>query len=167
MLGNRAFSYTHPDHPAFYLLNNLLGGPNMNSLLNLSLREKSGLVYQVESNYQPFTDSGVWNIYFGCDATDAVRCEKLVMNELKKLREKPIGNKLLKQYKLQLMGQLAISNEANENYALNLGKSFLRYGSVNTLVEIREKIEKITSVQLQRIANEIFSETQISILKYV
>jgi predicted Zn-dependent peptidase len=167
MLGNRAYPFSHPDYLAFYLLNNLLGGTGMNSLLNLSLREKSGLVYQVEANYQPFTDSGVWSVYFGCDAADAARCEKLVMRELKHLREKSLSDKMLKQYKLQLMGQLAISNEINENRALHFGKSFLRFEGVRTLPEIREALEKVTAKKLQDIANEIFNEKEISLLKYV
>jgi predicted Zn-dependent peptidase len=167
MLGSCAYPYTHPDYIAFYLLNNLLGGTGMNSLLNLSLREKSGLVYQVESNYQPFTDGGVWNVYFGCDAADAAHCEALVMRELKRLREKPISEKMLKQYKLQLMGQLAISNEINENRALNLGKSFLRFGHIPILSDIHEALKKITAEKLQNVANEIFAEKEISVLKYV
>jgi predicted Zn-dependent peptidase len=72
-----------------YLLNNILGGPGMNSLLNLSLREKHGLVYNVESSYQPFTDTGMWTVYFGCDPENANRCEQLVYRELQKLRDFP------------------------------------------------------------------------------
>ena len=62
MMGNRAYDLYHPDRMGMYLLNNILGGPGMNSLLNLSLREKNGLVYNVESSYQPFTDTGMWSV---------------------------------------------------------------------------------------------------------
>jgi len=57
MLGNRAYTLYNPDRIALSLLNNILGGPGMNSILNLSLRERSGLVYNVESNYTPLTDT--------------------------------------------------------------------------------------------------------------
>ena len=167
MLGNRAYDLHHPNRMGMYLLNNILGGPGMNSLLNLSLREKHGLVYNVESSYQPFTDTGMWSVYFGCDTENAARCEQLVYSELQKLREQPLTENALKKYKLQLMGQMAISAEQKENLALSLGKSFLRYGKIDNLEIVKQKIEEITVDKLQEIANEVFNTDQLSVLKYV
>lgn len=149
-----------------YLLNNILGGPGMNSLLNLSLREKHGLVYNVESNYQPFTDTGMWSVYFGCDTENAVRCEQLVHAELQKLREQPLSDNALKKYKLQLMGQMAISSEQKENFALSLGKSYLRYGKIEDLESVKKRIEAITASQLKEIAVEMFDPKDLSVLIY-
>jgi len=167
ILGNRAYDLYHPNRMGLYLLNNILGGPGMNSLLNLSLREKHGLVYNVESSYQPFTDTGMWSVYFGCDPENAIRCEQLVHNELQKLREQHLSDNALKKYKLQLVGQMAISSENKENMALSLGKSFLRYGKIDDLETIKRLIDAVTAEQLQVIANEIFNTEQLSVLKYV
>jgi predicted Zn-dependent peptidase len=167
MLGNRCYDLHHPNRLAMYLLNNILGGPGMNSLLNLSLREKHGLVYTVESNYQPFTDTGMWSVYFGCDTENAKRCEQLIHQSLQKLREQTISENSLKKYKLQLMGQMAIGTEQKENLALSLGKSFLRYGKIDDLESIRSRIDAITAEQLKVIANEIFNPEMLSTLKYI
>jgi len=167
MMGNRAYDLYHPNRMGMYLLNNILGGPGMNSLLNLSLREKHGLVYNVESSYQPFTDTGMWSIYFGCDPENVNRCEQLVYNELQKLREQLLPENALKKYKLQLVGQMAISSEHKENLALSLGKSFLRYDKIDDLDVIKQMIEAVTAEKLQQIANEIFDMKQLSVLKYV
>lgn len=167
MMGNRAYDLNHPDRMGMYLLNNILGGPGMNSLLNLSLREKHGLVYNVESSYQPFTDTGMWSVYFGCDPENAARCEQLILNELQKLREQPLPESALKKYKLQLVGQMAIASENKENMALSLGKSFMRYGKIDDLDVIKQHIEEVTAEKLQAIANEIFDIKQLSVLKYV
>lgn len=167
MLGNRAYDLHNPNRMGMYLLNNILGGPGMNSLLNLSLREKHGLVYNVESSYQPFTDTGLWTVYFGCDSDNAARCEQLVYTELQKLREQPLSANALKKYKLQLMGQMAISTEQKENLALSLGKSFLRYGKIDDLDVVKQRIEEVTAEKLQEIANEIFNPEQLSVLKYL
>jgi len=139
----------------------------MNSLLNLSLREKHGLVYNVESSYQPFTDTGMWSVYFGCDPENANRCEQLVLNELQKLREQLLTENALKKYKLQLVGQMAISSEQKENLALTIGKSFLRYGKIDDIEIIKQHIEAVTAEQLQQIALEIFNPAQLSVLKYL
>lgn len=167
MLGNRAYDLYHPSRMGMYLLNNILGGPGMNSLLNLSLREKHGLVYNVESSYQPFTDTGMWSVYFGCDPENVNRCEQLVYNELQKLREEPLTENTLKKYKLQLVGQMAISSENKENMALSLGKSFLRYGKIDDLDTVKKLIDELTPEQLQTIANDIFNPEQLSVLKYI
>lgn len=167
MLGNRAYHMLHPDRLVLYLLNNILGGPGMNSLLNLSLREKHGLVYNVESNYQPFTDTGVWNVYFGCDPENADKCEQLVYAELQKMREQLIPEKALKKYKLQLLGQMAIASENKESLALNIGKSYMRYGKIYEQDELRNQLESISAEDLQRVAREIFNPEQFSVLKYI
>jgi len=167
MAGNRAYDLYHPSRMGLYLLNNILGGTGMNSMLNLSLREKHGLVYNVESSYQPFTDTGMWSVYFGCDSENAARCEQLVYNELQKLRDQKLTENVLKKYKLQLMGQMAIANEQKENLALSLGKSFLRYGKIDGMTIIKQHIEEVTAEKLQEIAIEIFNPEQLSVLKYV
>lgn len=167
MLGNRAYDLYHPDRMGMYLLNNIVGGPGMNSLLNLSLREKHGLVYNVESSFQPFIDTGLWTVYFGSDIENANRCEQLIYNELQKLRDQKFSENVLKKYKLQLTGQMAISAEQKENLALSMGKSFLRYGKIDDLDIVKQYIEAVTSGKLQDIANEIFDIQQLSVLKYV
>ncbi len=166
MLGNRCFDMHHADRIGMYLLNNILGGPGMNSLLNLSLREKNGLVYNVDSVYQPMTDTGMWTVYFGCDADNFKKCERLVKQELRKLREEKISESQLKKYKLQLLGQMAISMEQKENHAIGLGKSLLRYGKVDKMEIIRERIMSVNSEKLQEIARQVFDESQLSTLKY-
>lgn len=166
MMGNRSYDLYHPNRLSMYLLNNILGGPGMNSLLNLSLREKHGLVYNVESNYQPFTDTGMWSVYFGCDTENAARCEQLVYAELQKLREQPLSDNALKKYKLQLMGQMAISSEQKENFSLSLGKSYLRYGKIEDLDDVKKRVEAITATQLQEIAIEMFDPKDQSVLIY-
>jgi predicted Zn-dependent peptidase len=67
---------------AFYLLNHILSG-GMSSRLNNSLREKNGLVYQVESNVTFYTDTGVFYIYFACDSKDIEKCIELVDRDLR------------------------------------------------------------------------------------
>ena len=139
----------------------------MNSLLNLSLRERNGLVYSVESNYQPFTDSGWWTIYFGTDAENAEKCEKLVRLELSRLCDSKISAQKLHKYKFQLMGQMAIATENMENLALSLGKSYMRYGKFEEMEEIRRIIHSISSDQLQRVAIDVFNPDKLTVLKYV
>lgn len=167
VLGRNAYNLYHSDRIGMFLLNNILGGAGMNSRLNLSLREKHGLVYNAESVYQPMTDTGIWAVYFGSDPENAQRCEKLIRAELQLLKDRAIPETALKKYKLQMLGQIAINNENKENMALGMGKSFMRYGSVDSMETVREKIEHITAKQLQHIANEVFDVEKFTVIRYV
>ena len=51
----------------------------MNSRLNVALRERRGLVYNVESNLTSYTDTGAFCIYFGTDPEDVDTCLKLII----------------------------------------------------------------------------------------
>jgi predicted Zn-dependent peptidase len=167
MMGNHAFDLHHPDRLTMYLLNNILGGPGMNSLLNLSLREKHGLVYTVDSVYQPLTDTGAWMIYYGCDEKNLPKCDRLVKNVLSKLCEEKISEKQLTKYKMQLLGQMAIASENRENLGVSMGKSLLRYGKVDSLGSVRNMIMSISAEKLREVAGIAFNEQKLSSLTYL
>lgn len=165
--GGQAYSLHDPERMGLYLLNNILGGPGMNSRLNLSLREKNGLVYTVESLYIPLSDTGYWEVYFGCDPENASRCEALVKRELTKLCTTPISPQALKRYKRQIKGQMAIAAQQTENNALSMAKSILRLGKYEPWQEAYQRIETFTSEELQTIAQQIFNPDNINTLKYL
>jgi len=166
MLGNRAYSLPDENRLALYLLNNILGGPGMNSRLNLALRERNGLAYNAESSYTSYSDTGILFIYFGTDIKNEDKCCNLVFRELKKLRNQKLTPVQLAKAKKQLLGQLAISQENKESLCLNLAKSFLYFNRFESLAEVHKRVEAITAEQLQQIANEILDESRISVLSF-
>ena len=127
IIGNLGYDLKNKKRLGLLLLNDILGGYGMNSRLNMSLREKHGYAYNVESNYTPYLDSGILNIYFGTDRENINKSFSLVNSELKKLMIKKLGTLQLKKAKAQLMGQIAISKESNESQLLSIGKSFLHF----------------------------------------
>ncbi len=166
VMGNRAYHVKDDKRMALYLLNNLLGGPGLNSRLNLSLREKNGYAYNLDSSYTSYSDTGIISIYFGTDKKDIEKCIKLVLRELNDLKRKQLGTSQLQKAKRQLLGQIAISAENNESLMLTLGKSYFLFDKVDSLEETAAKIDAITSLQLLETANEIFNEPDISYLIY-
>ena len=166
MLGTRAYDIHHPLRIPLYLLNNLLGGPGMNARLNISLRERNGLVYTVESTMVSYGDTGLWGVYFGCDPHDVKRCLRLVRRELDKIIEKPLTDSQLKAAKRQLKGQIGIACDNREQFALDFGKSFLHYGWEKDITSLYSQIEEVTAEQIQQVARELMSEDRITTLIY-
>lgn len=166
VIGNRAYSTYHKDKMGLLLLNNVLGGMGMSSRLNLEIREKHAIAYSIESNYTPMSDTGIFSIYFGTDVEKTDKAFKLIHKELKKLRELTLGTLQLHQAKQKFIGQIALGEENRIGLITSMSKSLIDYSKVDSLTEIFEKINAITSSQLLEIANDIFEPKQLSMLLF-
>lgn len=167
IIGTRAYSYTQErERLALALLANILGGPAMNARLNTVLREKNALVYTVEACFNPYSDTGLFTIYFGCDKPLVERSLRLVRKELERVIEAPLSSRALANAKKQLLGQLAIASDNSEAQCLSMGKSMMIFGYIEPMETTRAKIESLTSSELQRVAQEILAWDNLSILIY-
>lgn len=151
---------------AFTLLNNILGGPAMNSRLNVSVRENEGFCYSIESQYVPFTDAGLFYIYAGVDTDAADRSTHLILNELRRLRETKLTPQQLHAAQTQLIGQMAITNDSGLNEMQSIGKAYLNFDHVDTLEEMNHDILSVTPEQLQNVAQDLLPEENFSFLYY-
>ncbi|MDY3137279.1 MAG: pitrilysin family protein [Bacteroides sp.] len=166
MIGSRGYNAYDDKRTGLYLLNNILGGPGMNSRLNVSLRERRGLVYTVESNLTSYTDTGAFCIYFGTDPADVDTCLRLTYKELKRMRDVKMTSSQLMAAKKQLIGQIGVASDNNENNALGMAKTFLHYHKYESSESVFRRIEALTAEGLLEVANEMFAEEYLSTLIY-
>lgn len=166
-IGRTAYPLLHPQRYDFFMLINILGGPGLNSRLNMALREKYGFVYSVDASYSPYLDTGLFAIFFGTEPGQLIRSIKIVMREMRKLKEQKLGVLQLQRAKEQLMGQLAMAEENNTSLMLMLGKSLLDLEKIPSLEDIYNKIRNIKAEDLMAVANEIFDEDTLSYLTFV
>lgn len=166
MIGGRGYNAYDHRRTALYLLNNLLGGPGMNSRLNVALRERRGLVYNVESNLTAYTDTGTFCIYFGCDPDDVELCTRLVYRELKRLRDRRLTATQLAAAQKQLIGQIGVASDNNENNALGMAKTFLHYNRYESQEAVCRRVSELTADELLAVAGEMLSEDYLSVLVY-
>lgn len=161
LLGGYAQPMRHEQYHAFLLLINLLGGPAMNSRLNLNIRERHGLTYAISSFYVPYLDSGLWGIYFGCEQNNLPRVRRLVEKEMKRLADKPLGSMQLHQIKKQLIGQLVLANENPLNQLLAVSKDLLDFGKVYDFQTQLGKLEQVSAAEIQGLAQATFNPDNI------
>jgi predicted Zn-dependent peptidase len=166
MVGNLAYRVNDERRIGLLLLSNILGGPGMNSRLNMSLRERNGYSYDVESHYTPYSDTGIFMVYFGCDKGKFDKSISLVYKEFEKLRKNSLGSLQLSKAKKQILGQVAIMSENNEALMLSMGRTLLVLNRIDSLDEIRQKIESVTSQQILETANDILDPKSLSVLKF-
>ncbi len=165
IIGNRAYSFKHKDRLILHLLNNIIG-TGSTSRLNMSLRERNGLVYFIESAYTTYSDTGVIYIYFGTDKENLSKSLRLVKTELKKIKETTLTKHQLIKARQQFYGQLAASFDNQENFALGMAKSMLVYKKVDSLEQILAELNEITAEDIQRVANDLFDEEKLTTLIY-
>lgn len=164
VLGWNKYNMYHPDRYVVYLLNSILGGGSLNSRLSRSLREKNGLVYNIESNITLYSDTGFYSIYFACDPKNKDKCLRLIKKELKSIMEKALTPMQLTVAKRQWKGQLGISAEMNENNALSMAKNYLHHKRFIDLEEVFSKVDAISAEQIKSVANELFSSEPFELI---
>ncbi len=166
IIGNIAYDLHHDKRMGLFILNNILGGEGLNSRLNLSLREKRGYAYNVESMYNPYTDTGLITIYFGTDKRNLEKSIQLTINELERLKRQPLGVNQLSKAKNQIKGYLARAYENHESLMLSLGKSLLIFDRIDPINEVFRKIDAVTTAELTDIAGKVFDRSSLSTLIY-
>ena len=164
MIGRASYGSEDDKRIALYFLNNILGGPGMNSRLNIALREHRGLVYTVESSLTNYTDTSTWAIYFGCDEEDVERCLRTVRQELDKLMNEPMTERQFTGALKQIKGQIGVACDNFENYALDMAKAYLHYNKVEGQKDTIEHLERLTPELLQEVAREVFDEQELTTL---
>lgn len=166
LIGCEAPDIYHADKTAFSLLNNILGGPAMNSRLNVAVREHYGFCYNIESQYVPFSDTGLFYIYAGVDPGAQEKAHKLICNELLDIASHALSERQLRLAQRQMIGQMAVNDDYGLNEMQSIGKAYLCYEHVNTLEEMEADLMAVTTTDLLRVAQERFNPDHFSTLVY-
>lgn len=166
MLGAQAYSLHHPYKTGLLLLNNLLGGTGMSSILNLQIREKYGIAYTIESGYSPLSDTGIFTIYFGTDKEKVSKAWSLISKEFKKIKDHPLTEVQLQKAKNRFIGQIALGEENRIGLIISMAKSLIDYDRIDDLQTVFNRIQAVTTREMADISNEILDESNLSSLTF-
>lgn len=166
MLGTQAYSLYHPYKTGLLLLNNLLGGTGMSSILNLQIREKYGIAYTIETGYSPLSDTGIFTLYFGTDKEKVNKAWSLIHKEFKKIKEYPLSEVQLQKAKNKFIGQIALGEENRIGLITSMAKSLIDYDKIDDLETIFKKIQAVSTADMGNIVNEILDESNLTTLTF-
>lgn len=166
MLGTQTYSLYHPYKAGLLLLNNILGGNGMSSVLNLQIREKYGIAYTIESNYSPLSDTGIFALYFGTDKEKVDRATNLIFKEFKKIRSTKLSEVQLQKAKHKFIGQIALGEENRIGLIISMAKSLIDYQKIDDLETVFNKIRAVSTKEMDAIANEVLDEKNLSSLTF-
>ncbi len=166
LLGCEAPDIYSREKTAFTLLNNILGGPAMNSRLGVAVRERHGFCYSIESQYVPFSDTGLFYIYAGVDHDAQQHTRRLIAAELERIATTALTERQLRHAQQQFIGQMAINNDLGLNEMQSIGKAALNFDHVDTLEEMNADIMSLTPADLMAAAQRYLQPERFSTLVY-
>ena len=165
-VGIPTFGITDNRRVPMAMISNLLGGPNLNTRLNMTLREKMACVYSIDAHYAAYSDAGLFSIFYGTEEKNLSKSKNAVYRELEKLKKTQLGSLQLHKLKEQMLGQLAMAEESHASLMLAMAKSLLDLGTIQSIDEVFKDIENVSSSQIQEISNQVFQKDQISTLTF-
>ena len=155
-----AYRRDHPDSWAIGLLNGVLG-EGMSSRLFLSVREELGLAYDVGSGITEYADSGSLGIYAGVDPDKLEPAIQAILAELGRLRDVEVPAEELAKAKAYLSGGLEVRMDDTRHLASWIGGQEALHDRVLTLDEALEAVAEVTAADIQRVADELFSDDRL------
>ena len=166
LMGMPAYDFEHKMRPALSLLNNIIGGPAMNNRLSMRIREKHGIAYHVDSNYSPFSDTGIFTVYLGTDKENLKKSKELIWQVLNEFKKDRMSVRALSDAKKQIIGQIALAQDSGSAIMFNIAKSLMLFNRIDTLDELFEKIHEISAADIHQVAHDIFNAQRTTSITY-
>jgi len=161
-MGVRIFGRHDKRRYALRLLNVVLG-ENMSSRLFQVVRERHGLAYSVHSSVHLFEDSGAMVVSAGLDRKRTYKAAELIISEISRLKEQPVGRRELMMAKEYVIGQLKLGLESTTHHMMWIGDNLMSYGRFITPEEVIERVQKVDAEDIGELARTIFHDAKTSL----
>lgn len=162
MIGVPAYPYLHKDEYALAVLTTILGA-GMSSRLFMEVREKRGLAYSVQAWTQKYPETGYLTVQAGVEHGKLEKTIETILGEFKKIKREKVSTAELTKAKSFLKGTMTLSLETSEEVAGNAASSMINIGRVRSLEESIKGIDKVTSLDVQRVAKDIFKTNSLNL----
>lgn len=162
ILGVRAYKENHPHRFALSLLAVILGG-NMSSRLFIEVREKLGLAYYVRTEVEAYSDCGYLATQVGVEHKNLELAIKTIWKEYQKIASFKVSDKELQNAKDFIKGKSLMGLEASDEVAMFFASQEMKKKKILTPAEIFAKIDKVSAVDILKVAQEIFSQKKLNL----
>jgi len=160
-IASPTFKYNDPRKYPLLVLDTILSD-GMSSLLFQKLREEKGLVYEVFSFADFYSDTGVFGVYLACAPDKIGQAKETVISIYKKLVKYGVSKKAINEAKIKLKTKLLIGLESTSARMMRLGKSEIYLNDVIPIDEINQLINKVSYEDVNEIIRYVLSEERLS-----
>ena len=156
VLGVTGIPYNHDDRYVYAVLDMLLSG-GMSSRLFQEVREKRGLVYDIQSGSECYTDRGYFTISASTRPANLREVLEVTAGELKSLMCGEASADEVDRVKRQLRANMAMSFENVSGRMMKIARSRIYFGRQVPDEEILEQVSGVSLDDVQRAANTLFA----------
>ena len=161
-IGFRSYDYNHPNYITQLILGTILGG-GMSSRLFIEIRERRGLAYYVKASPSNYQDTGLFVIQAGVRSGSLLDSVKVILEEVRKIRDQVVPERELKKAKEYIKGTLTLSLEDSESLlGWYLEQIAFRHKTLEP-DDAFHMIDKITAEDVQKVARDIFQEKKLNL----
>ena len=139
-----------PDYYALELGNNVLGGAFYATKLYQDLRERTGLVYFVDSVLEAGKRRSVYFVVFACDPDKVARVSAIVVRDLDQMRRKPVPAGQLRQTKALVLRKIPLAESSVSRIASGFLDRVDNGLPLDEPVRAARKYIKLTGADIQR-----------------
>ena len=161
-IGTKGLSTTDEQRYAFSLMNTILGG-NMSSRLFQAIREQRGLAYSVYSFISSYIDTGMFGVYAGIDPENTQVSTELILNEMRKLKEKRVSSTELLNAKEYTKGNLLLASENSDNQMVRLAQNEIHFGRYIPMQEVVDNIDAVSKDDILNLAENLFQSKHLAL----
>ncbi|MDE6469151.1 MAG: insulinase family protein, partial [Muribaculaceae bacterium] len=111
-----------------------------------------------------YTGVGLMTVYFGCDAEDLDKCNRLCEGVFRKIADGGLSARRFEMAKKQYLGQYALACENRENRIMALARAALFRGLPPTVEDTVEAIHSITLNDISAIAHDMCDASSLTFL---
>lgn len=149
-------------YPA-HVLSHILGG-GVSSRLFQNIREKRGLVYDIDSTLEMYQDAGSLLVYAGMVPEAAPKVVELTRREFRRLREKAVSEDELRRAKEFLKSSVVMSLESPGSRMTQLAQQEIFFGRPIPVGEVLRRIDRISAADVRRVANGFFGSGPLTMV---
>lgn len=161
IVGFAAYSYKHKANYILRILTTVLGG-GMSSRMFLRIRERMGLAYYVSTSFNNYLDTGDFFVQAGLKVASAPQAMEVILEELRKIRDRGISAKELKKAQEYVKGKIALAMEdPHDKLEWYLGQEAFT-GQVRTIKQAFEDLDKVTVQQVEKVAEDLIQNDQLN-----
>lgn len=161
VLGFPVPSFKDPHRFESFILNAYLGG-GMTSSLFQSVREKTGLVYNIQSSLNTHMDCGCLMIYASTEKQNVRKVVDLIGKELHRVKKNGISADFIKRLKTQVTGQILLGSDDVENRMSSLGINEMVFGEYRPVEEVIGEINRVSKKTMDQFIAAKMNLDQIS-----
>ncbi|MFA7169647.1 MAG: pitrilysin family protein [Candidatus Paceibacterota bacterium] len=161
-LGFRAFETGNEDEYVLDVLNVILGG-NSSSRLYENVREKEGLAYYIYSYTCDYQDAGYFAIQSGVGNDKCEKAIEILLKEIRRIKTEKVSEDEIRRAKSYIKGRMDIGLESSSAVADFVAIQEISTGKILTPEEKFDKINSVTTEDLERVARKIFINEKLNL----